>query len=41
MKKGSYGTAKELLVAVTLELVSEGAGFVTEGKECRLDVVVL
>jgi hypothetical protein len=41
VKKGPHGTAEELLVAVTSELAGDGAGFVAEGKECRLDVDVL
>ncbi len=35
------GAAEKLFVAVASELASEGAGFVVECKECRLDVIVL
>jgi hypothetical protein len=41
VEKQTDGTAEKLFVAIASELASEGPGFVAEGKECRLDVVVL
>jgi hypothetical protein len=41
VEEGAYSAAKQLLVAVTLELTGESAGLVLKSKKCVLNVVVL
>ena len=41
VEEGAYSAAKQLLIAVTLELTGESAGLILKGKKCGLNVVVL
>ena len=41
VEEGAYSAAKQLLVAVTLELTGESASLISKGKKCGLNVIVL
>ena len=41
VEEGAYSTAKQILVAVTLEVTGKSAGLISKGEKCGLNVIVL
>ena len=41
VEEGAYSAAKQLLIAVTLELMGKSAGLISKGEKCGLNVIVL